>query len=127
MIDISQFFINSAWAMGDQPPGAAQGAGAYVSYVPFILIFAIFYILILRPQQKRLDEQSKMIKALQRGDRVVTSGGIHGKIIRIEGEDHVVLEIADDVHIKVVKGHIGALAAKTEPVAANDGKASGKS
>jgi preprotein translocase subunit YajC len=132
MIDITQFFVSSAWAQG-APPAAAAAPGPmgpapdWVSpqMLMLVVIFAIFYVFVIRPQQKKMDEQGKMIKALQRGDRVITTGGIHGKIIRIEGDEHVMLEIADGVNIKVVKGHIIGLVAKLE-AAANDAKTDGK-
>ena len=70
------------------------------------------------PQTRKLKEQNKMIKALTRGDRIVTAGGIHGKITKLEGDDTLVVEIANGVEIKVVRSTVNALAAKTEPVPA---------
>ena len=123
MIDLTQLFTSPALA---QDAGAASsGASAgLMGYLPFILIFAVFYLLVIRPQQKKLDDQNKMIKALQRGDRIITSGGIHGKITKLEGDAQLVVEIADGVQIKVERSSVQGLEAKTEPVAASveDGK-----
>ena len=107
----------SSGATGGLPP-------ALMGYLPFILIFAIFYFLVIRPQQKKLDEQNKMIKALQRGDRIVTSSGIHGKITKLEGDEQIMVEIADGVQIKMDRSNVQGLEAKTQPViaAAEDGK-----
>ena len=118
MFDIAHLFINSAYAQAagaDAPGGSPSSIG--MSFVPLLLIMGVFYVLLIRPQQKKLDEQNKMIKTLKRGDRVVTGGGIHGKIVKLEGDDHLIVEIADGVHVKVVRGTVSALAAKTEPVA----------
>src|ERR1700761_4563251 len=103
MLDFTQFFVSSAWAQGAAPAATSSGASAmssFTSFVPLLLIFAVFYFLIIRPQQKKIDDQGKMIKALQKGDRVVTSGGIHGKIIKLDGDDNLIVEIADGVQVK---------------------------
>lgn len=124
MFDVTQLFIASAWAQSADPvsPPGGSGTSILMNFVPLILIFGVFYVLIIRPQQKKLDEQTKMIKALRRGDRVVTAGGIFGKISRLEGDDIVILEIADNVNIKVLRSQISGLEAKTSPaVLANDG------
>ncbi len=125
MQDVTQFFIHSAMAQTTTTPGAPSGGSitsTIMNFMPMILIFMVFYLLIIRPQQRKMEEQEKMNKALRRGDRVVTSGGIHGKIARLEGDDTVVLEIADGIQIKVARAHIVTLAAKTDPAApTNDG------
>lgn len=122
MFDLSQIFIATAQAQtaAGSPPGGSN-TSMLMNFVPIILIFGVFYILIIRPQQKRMDEQNKMIKALQRGDRVITSGGIHGKITKVDGDDLLTIEIADGVNIKVARSHISGLAAKTQPVTTPDG------
>jgi len=93
-----------------------------MNYLPFILIFGVFYFIVIRPQQKKLDEQAKMIKALQRGDRIITNSGIHGKISKVEGDDHLMVEIADGVHVKMERSHVQALAAKTQPIPSDEGE-----
>jgi preprotein translocase subunit YajC len=121
MFDLTHLFVSAAFAQDAVPPPADPMAGL-MNYVPFVLIFAVFYFLVIRPQQKKLTEQEKMIKALQRGDRVVTSGGIHGKITKLDGDDILMLEIADGVNIKIDRNSVQGLEAKPTPVtvAAND-------
>jgi preprotein translocase subunit YajC len=91
-----------------QDPGAAPPqANPLILALPWIAIFAIFYFLLIRPQSKRHKKHQQMVKALQKGDRVVTTGGIHGSIQGIhEDRDVVVLEIADKVRIEVTRGSI---------------------
>ena len=125
MFDLTQLFSSPALAQDAGVASAPAGASAgLMGYLPFVLIFGVFYMLVIRPQQKKLDEQNKMIKALQRGDRIVTSGGIHGKITKLEGDTQLVVEIADGVQIKIERTSVQGLEAKTEPVAAavEDGK-----
>ena len=95
---------------------AAGGAGAFGSFVPLILIFAIMYFLLIRPQQKKMKEHQAMVAALRRGDRVITQGGIKGKVTKVkEGENEVDVEIASGVTIKVVQSTIATVENKTEP------------
>jgi preprotein translocase subunit YajC len=119
MFDISQIFVGQAWAQSPAAPGGSASS-TLMNFLPLLLIFLVFYVLIIRPQQKKMEAQEKMIKALQRGDRVVTSGGIHGKISKFDGDDIIILEIADGVQIKIGRSHVGSLAAKTQPITAND-------
>ena len=86
--------------------------------LPLILIFAIMYFLLIRPQQKKVKELKSMIEALRKGDQVLTQGGIIGKIHRV-GDDGVLdLEIAEGVKVKVMKHTIVQVMNKTEPAAA---------
>ena len=94
-------------------PAFAQAAGggssAIVSLVPFILIFAIMYLLIIRPQQKKVKEHAAMVDALRRGDQVVTQGGLIGKVTRVKDEDsEIEVEIAENVKVRVVRSTIAA-------------------
>jgi preprotein translocase subunit YajC len=122
MFDVAHLIMSSAWAQDAAPATAdtatSTAAAGLMQYLPFILIFGVFYFLVIRPQQKKLEEQNKMIKALQRGDRVITTGGIHGKITRLEGDDQLMVEIAEGVQIKIERGNVQGLEAKTQPVAA---------
>mgnify|MGYP001088362253 FL=1 len=81
---------------------------------PLILIFVIFYFFLIRPQQKRVKDHKNMVAQLKRGDQVVTSGGIVGRIERILEDDKAELTIAENVNIKVVKSTIQSLSEKTE-------------
>ncbi len=107
--------VNTAFAMG-QKAGAA-GGGGFTAFVPLILMFVIFYFLLIRPQQKKAKEHQKMIDNLKKGDRVLTSGGIHGTITSL-GDTSITLEIADKVKIKLARGNIAALL-NTAPAASD--------
>jgi len=88
---------------------------------PLVLIFVVFYFLMIRPQQKRMKDHQAMIAALKRGDNVVLSSGLIGKVVRVE-EKEVGLEISQGVTVKVVRGMIAEVRAKGEPAPANDAK-----
>lgn len=117
MFDFTHLFVPAALAQ-DAAPVVTEGTqAAMMNYLPFILIFGVFYFLVIRPQQKKLSDQDKMLKALQRGDRVVTSGGIHGKIAKLEGEEHVMLEIAEGVQIKIDRINVTTMESKPQVAA----------
>ncbi len=95
----------------------AQAAGGgfaemATQFLPIVLIFVVFYFLLIRPQQKRAKEHKAMIEAIRRGDVVTTSGGIVGKVAKVQEDGLVQLEIAEGVKIKVVKGTIADVRAK---------------
>lgn len=101
-------------------PAYAQGAGAgggdiFLQLVPFILIFVIMWFLIIRPQQKRVKAHQEMVKALRRGDSVVTSGGLIGKISKVVDDGELEVEIADGVRIRVVRAMVTEVRSKSEP------------
>jgi preprotein translocase subunit YajC len=98
---------------------AADGgaAAAFTSFVPLILIFAIMYFLLIRPQQKKLKEHKAMVEALRRGDQVLTQGGIVGKVTHVNEDGTALVEIADGVKVKVIKQTIVSVMNKTEPAA----------
>ena len=106
-------FVTAAYA---QTAGAAGGAGSAVaSFLPLILIFGIMYMLLIRPQQKKMKDLKAMIEAVRRGDQVLTAGGIIGKVVKV-GEDNVLeVEIAEGVKVKVAKHTITQVMSKTEP------------
>jgi preprotein translocase subunit YajC len=88
--------------------------GGFGSLLPLVLIFVVFYFLLIRPQQKKAKAHREMLKVLRRGDRIVTSGGLIGKITRVT-ENELTVEIADDVRVRVARGMISDVLAKTEP------------
>lgn len=97
---------------------AAGGAGsAFASFVPLILIFAIMYFLLIRPQQKKLKEHKAMVEALRRGDQVLTQGGIIGKVAKVHDDGILEVEIADGVKVRIPRHTIASVMAKTEPAA----------
>ncbi len=91
-----------AFAMGTPAGGAAPqgGAAAFMNFVPLIFMFAIFYFLLIRPQQKKAKEHKAMIDALKVGDSIKTASGIHGKITTLD-DQVITLEIATGVKIKI--------------------------
>ena len=85
-----------------------SGSG-FAQFVPLILIFVIFYFFLIRPQQKKVKEHKLMVSALKRGDEVITSGGIVGKIERVLGDDKVDILISENVTVQVVQSTIQSL------------------
>jgi len=84
--------------------------------LPFILIFVIMYFLILRPQQKRAKQHQEMVKNLRRGDNVITTGGLVGKVTKVVDDDQVEIEIADGVRVRQMRSMVSDVRAKGEPV-----------
>jgi preprotein translocase subunit YajC len=87
-----------------------------LQFAPFILIFAIMYFLILRPQQRRAKEQKAMVQGARRGDVVVTSGGLIGKITKSTDDAEIELEIAPSVRVRVARSGIAEVRSRGEPV-----------
>ena len=85
-----------------------SGSG-FAQFIPLILIFVIFYFFLIRPQQKKIKDHKQMVAALKRGDEVITSGGIVGKIEKILGNDKVDIIIAENVTVQVVQSTIQGL------------------
>jgi preprotein translocase subunit YajC len=106
--------ITSAYAQA--PSMFGGGDNMLVSLLPFILIFVIMYFLILRPQQKRVKQHQEMVKNIRRGDTVVTSGGLIGKVTKVTDEEQIEVEVADGVRIRQMKSMIAEVRAKGEPV-----------
>jgi preprotein translocase subunit YajC len=105
-------------------PAYAQGATAMPStetilqFVPFVLIFVIMWVLIIRPQQRKAREHNDMIKAVRRGDTVVSTGGIVGRVTKVTEDPEIEVEIAEGVRVKLVRSMISEVRAKGEPVKA---------
>jgi len=121
-------------------PAYAQAGGApagfdLISLMPLVLIFVVFYFLLIRPQQKKMKAHREMIGALKRGDKVLTSGGIIGSVVKVEeSEDVLLVEIAKDIRVRIARSTIsdvlnkpqtaakGAAGAKPEPAAGGAAK-----
>ena len=88
-----------------------SGSG-FAQFVPLILIFVIFYFFLIRPQQKKVKEHKLMVKALKRGDEVITSGGIVGRVERIIGDDKADISISENVTVQVVQSTIQSVLSK---------------
>jgi preprotein translocase subunit YajC len=103
-----------AYAMSQSGGAAGQGQGGIAgSLVPLILMFVIFYFLLIRPQQKKSKEHQSMINSLRKGDRIITTGGLYGRITGISDQT-LTVEIADRVRVKVARGNVAALAQATQ-------------
>lgn len=88
---------------------------AFAQFIPLILIFAIMYFLLIRPQQKKLKEHQAMVAALRRGDTVVTQGGLIGKVTKVKEDNELEVELTDGVKVRVVQSTIAQVLSKTEP------------
>jgi preprotein translocase subunit YajC len=101
-------------------PAYAQGAGGgggdiFIQLIPFVLIFVIMWFLIIRPQQRRVKMHQEMVKNLRRGDIVITSGGISGKISKVIDDGEIEVEIAEGVRVRVVRSMVADVRARGEP------------
>jgi preprotein translocase subunit YajC len=109
-------FITPAFAQAAAP---APGTGdLFTMLVPMALIMVVFYFLLIRPQQKRLKQHQEMIGNVRRGDTIVTSGGLVGKVSRVTDDNEVLVDIAENVQVRVVKSAISDVRVKGEPVKA---------
>ena len=113
--------ITSAYA---QMPSMFGGGSdnMLVSLLPFILIFVIMYFLILRPQQKRVKQHAEMVKNVRKGDTVITSGGMIGRVTKVVDDDQVEIEVADGVRVRQMRSMVSDVRAKGEPVKDDDTK-----
>lgn len=104
--------LGLAFAMSGPAGGAAGGASggmaAFQQIIPLVFMFAIFYFLLIRPQQKKAKEHKALLDAMKKGDNVITAGGVHGTITSVDDEI-VTLEIANNVNIKIAKSYIAAM------------------
>jgi preprotein translocase subunit YajC len=114
--------ISMAYA---QDAGGGGGSGLLVQIAPLILIFAVFYFLLIRPQQQKAKRHRELVAGLQRGDKVITGGGLYATVVKVEDDNTVILEIAQGVRVKSARHTITDLAAKPEPRKGGGGKDSG--
>ena len=111
-------FISPAYA---QTPSILGGEG--MSFlVPMVLVFVIMYFLILRPQQKRVKQHAEMVKNVRKGDSVVTSGGLVGKVTKVVDDDQIEIELAEGVRVRQMRQMVTDVRAKGEPVKDDDSK-----
>ena len=109
-------FISPAYAQGSLFGGAGGDGGMLMSLLPFVLIFVIMYFLILRPQQKRVKQHAEMVKNVRKGDTVITSGGLVGRVTKVIDDDQIEIEVAEDVRIRQMRQMVSDVRAKGEPV-----------
>jgi preprotein translocase subunit YajC len=105
--------ISPAYAQTSSPFGSTD---MLTSLLPFALIFVIMYFLILRPQQKRVKQHAEMVRNVRKGDTVVTSGGLVGRVTKVVDDDQVEIEIADGVRVRQMRSMVSDVRAKGEPV-----------
>ena len=106
-------YLTPAFAQASNPLGVDS---MLLQLMPFVLIFVIMYFLILRPQQRRAKEHQELIKNLRRGDTVVTSGGLVGKVTKVIDDEKVEVEVASDVRVVQMRSMLADVRAKGEPV-----------
>ena len=104
-------FVSPAWAQS----AGGGGLGGLEQLLPLVLIFVVFYFLLIRPQQKKAKVHREMLSNLRRGDRIVTNGGLIGTITRVPNETELILEVADGVKVRVLRGMIAESMNKGEP------------
>jgi preprotein translocase subunit YajC len=100
---VLSFLVEPAYAMGDG--GGSAGANPIAQLLPFVLMFVVLYFLILRPQIKKQKTQQKMIDDLAKGDKIVTSGGLHGVITNLK-DDIILVKIADNVRVEMSRAAV---------------------
>lgn len=112
-------------------PAFAQAAGApqgdiFSFLLPIVLMFGVFWLLVFRPQQKKIKQHKEMVANLKRGDQVLTAGGLFGRVAKIEGGNICYVEIAPNVRVKVAQSTITEVIAKPEPAGAAEPEAKDK-
>ncbi len=115
MLELLNFAVTEAYAMGPAPQGGQPGGaqGMIASLLPLILIFVVFYFLLIRPQQKKAKEHKQMLDNVKKGDKVIPGGGIYG-VVESVGNNTVILKIAENVKVKFGKGYIAAVRAASD-------------
>ena len=104
--------VDIAYAMGQS--GAAGQGGGFSAFVPLILMFVIFYFLLIRPQQKKQKLHREMISNVKKGDRIVTGGGIHGRVTGVS-DTTLTVEIAEKVRVKLNRGNVSSVIQPSSP------------
>ena len=110
LLTVSLLTLSTAYADG------AAGGFDPMQFAPIVLIFVVFYFLIMRPQQKKLKKHQEMLKNLQRGNKIVTNGGLVGTVSKVISDSELEVEIAADVKVRVMRSMVNDLFSKPEPV-----------
>jgi len=103
-----------------QPAPSVFGGFDFMSILPLVLIFAVFYFFLIRPQQKKAQEQKNLLSTLRRGDRIITTGGLIGVIHKVVNDQELQVEIAEGVRVRVARSMVTTILSKTEPIADRD-------
>ena len=108
-------FITPAYAQA----AGAPGAGDFISMIlPLVAIMAVFYFLLIRPQQRKMKDHQEMLKKVMKGDTVVTTGGLIGKVVKVVDDNELQVEVGENVKVRVLRSGIADVRAKGEPVKA---------
>jgi preprotein translocase subunit YajC len=114
--------ISPAYAQAAAP--AAAGPDMFMSLLPLLLIFVVFYFLLIRPQQTKVKQHRAMVEGLKKGDQIATAGGIVGKVTRVDsGDNTLMVEIAPNVQVKVMRHTVADLLSKPVAASGNDNRA----
>ncbi len=117
MINFSNIFISDSFADTAEATASAAPQAGFVNFIPLILVFAVFYFLLIRPQQKKIKEHQNTLGQLKNGDKVQTSSGIFGTVISINDKENIVdLEIAQNTTVKILKQSISSVIQDKTPV-----------
>lgn len=109
-------FITPAYA---QAAGAPAGAGDFIGMVlPLVLIMGVFYFLLIRPQQRKMKQHQEMLKQVSKGDTVITSGGLIGKVVKVVDDNELQVEVGENVKVRIMRSGIADVRAKGEPLKA---------
>lgn len=111
------------WISPAYAQASGDGGSGLISLLPLVLIFVVFYVLLIRPQQKKVKAHKMLVEALRRGDRVVTGGGLMGTVSKVIGDNELQVEIAEGVRVRVVRHTIQEVVSKSEPVDKDSGQA----
>jgi preprotein translocase subunit YajC len=106
-------FITPAYAQAAGAPGATDLVGMIL---PLVLIMGVFYFLLIRPQQKKMKEHQEMLKKVSKGDTVITSGGLIGKVVKVIDDNELQVEMGENIKLRVLRSGIADVRARGEPV-----------
>ncbi|MBE1236886.1 preprotein translocase subunit YajC [Phaeovibrio sulfidiphilus] len=114
--------ISDAYAQAADGAGAGFLGGGFESFVPLLLIVVVFYFLLIRPQQKRMKEHKAMLASIKRKDRIVTGGGVVGTVIKVENEAELLVEVAENVRVRVMRDMVATVLTHGDGAAAGGDK-----
>ncbi|HLH91386.1 MAG TPA: preprotein translocase subunit YajC [Xanthobacteraceae bacterium] len=112
-------WITSAYAQAANAPAGGFDQSILIQALPIVAIIAIMYVLMFRPQQKRVKQHQEMVKNLRKGDSVVTQGGMVGKVTKLVDDEQIEIEIAQGVRVRQLRSMVSEVRAKGEPVSAD--------